>query len=200
MQKVIGILSASMLLFTSIALVSSEEKASKAEKGGKKVPPVLNFTMKRLNGKEVNLGDYQGKVLLIVNTASKCGATPQYEGLEKLHEKYSGKGLAVLGFPANEFGAQEPGTNDEIAAFCKENYGVKFDMFEKVVVKGQGECPLYTYLTSPKTDPKFAGPIKWNFEKFVIGRNGEIVARFNTGTDPEAAEVVKVIEQELAKK
>lgn len=193
-------MTASMLLFSSIALVNSEEKANKAEKGGKKVPPVLNFKMKRLNGKEVNLADYQGKVLLIVNTASKCGATPQYEGLEKLHEKYSGKGLAVLGFPANEFGSQEPGTNDEIAAFCKENYGVKFDMFEKVVVKGEGECPLYSYLTSPKTNPKSAGPIKWNFEKFVIGRNGEIVARFSTGTEPEAADVVKVIEQELAKK
>jgi len=194
MHKAIGILTASVLFAAFIAPVHSEEK------GNKKVPPVLDFSMKRLNGKEANLADYQGKVVVIVNTASKCGATPQYEGLEKLHEKYADKGLAVLGFPANEFGAQEPGSNEEIAEFCKQNYGVKFDMFEKVVVKGKGECPLYQFLTSKKTDPKFAGPIKWNFEKFVIGRNGEIVARFATATEPDSEEMLKVIEDELAKK
>ena len=199
MRTSIGILSTCVVLALALPAFSAEKPAKKS-KSDKKVPPVLNFTMKKLDGKEVNLADYQGKVLLIVNTASKCGATPQYEGLESLHEKYAEKGLAVLGFPANEFGAQEPGTDEEIATFCKQNYGVKFDMFSKVVVKGEGECPLYQHLTSKKTDPKFGGPIKWNFEKFLISREGEIVGRFNTGTEPESDEVVKAVEAELAKK
>ena len=173
---------------------------SAAEKGSEKVPPVLNFNMKRLGGKEASLSQYQGKVVLIVNTASECGLTPQYETLQGLHEKYAPQGLAILGFPANEFGAQEPGTNPEIAEFCKTNYGVEFDMFAKVVVKGQGQCPLYQYLTSKETNPKFAGPITWNFEKFLIGRNGEVVARFAPRVKPDSAEVLQAIEAELAKK
>jgi glutathione peroxidase len=159
----------------------------------------LNFSMKRLGGKEVSLSQYQGKVLLMVNVASQCGLTPQYAGLESLHKKYASQGLAVLGFPANEFGAQEPGSNEEIAQFCKANYGVDFDMFAKVVVKGEGQCPLYQHLTSKQTNPKFGGPISWNFEKFLIGRNGQIVARFAPDVEPESEEVVKAIEAELAK-
>lgn len=172
--------------------------AQAAEKGGK-VPAALNFKMKSLTGKEVDLSKYRGKVVLIVNVASQCGLTPQYEGLEELHEKYAGQGLAVLGFPANEFGKQEPGEDSEIAEFCQQNYGVKFDMFSKVVVKGEGQCPLYKFLTSKESDPKFPGDITWNFEKFLINRDGEIVDRFAPKVKPDSQEVVSAIENELAK-
>jgi glutathione peroxidase len=138
--------------------------------------------------------------VLIVNVASRCGNTKQYTNLENLHKKYASQGLAVLGFPANEFGAQEPGTNEEIATFCKTKYAVDFDMFGKIVVKGDGIAPLYQHLTSAESNPKFAGPVTWNFEKFLIGRNGEVVARFKPKTNPEADEVVAAIEAELAKK
>ena len=194
MKNVVLLFSATALM-AFVGVVKSDEK-----KGDKKVPAVLNFTMNRLDGKSANLGDYSGKVVLMVNVASQCGLTPQYEQLEGLHEKFAEKGLAVLGFPANEFGKQEPGTDSEISTFCQKNYGVKFDMFSKVVVKGEGQCPLYKYLTSKDTDPKFAGDITWNFEKFLIGRNGEIVARFAPRVKPDAPEVVKAIEDELAKK
>ena len=138
-----------LVLAGSLCMVQADEK------GGKKVAPALKFKMDSLDGKAVDLSKYQGKVVLIVNVASKCGYTPQYKGLEKLHEKYADKGLAILGFPANDFGKQEPGTNEEIGEFCKQNYGVKFDMFSKVSVKGDKKCPLYEYLTSKETDPKF---------------------------------------------
>jgi glutathione peroxidase len=164
------------------------------------VPAALNFKMKKIDGKEVNLADYKGKVVLMVNVASACGYTPQYEGLQAIHEKYGKDGLVVVGVPANEFGAQEPGSNDEIATFCKSKYGVSFDMFQKVVVKGAGICPLYKHLTSPETNPKFAGDIGWNFEKFLIGRNGEVVGRFKPGVAPESEPLTKAIEAELAKK
>jgi len=167
------------------------------KKGAEPVPAALNFEMKTLAGKPVSLSKYKGKVVLLVNVASACGATPQYEPLQALHKKYSGEGLAVVGVPANEFGAQEPGTDAEIATFCKSNYGVEFDMLSKVVVKGDGICPLYKYLT---TESKFPGAIGWNFEKFLIGRDGEVVARFKTGVNPDAPEVVAAIEKELAKK
>lgn len=159
----------------------------------------LNFKMKSLDGKNIDLAKYQGKVVLIVNVASQCGNTPQYEGLEDLHEKFAEAGLAVLGFPANEFGKQEPGSDRDIAEFCDKNYGVKFDMFSKVVVKGEGQCPLYKYLTSKETDPDFAGDVTWNFEKFLIGRDGRVAARFAPRTKPESQEVVGAIERELAK-
>lgn len=166
----------------------------------KKVPPVLNFTMKSLAGKDVDLAKYQGKVVLIVNVASHCGYTAQYPGIEALYKKYAGQGLAVLGFPANNFGAQEPGSDEEIATFCQKNYGVSFDMFSKVSVKGDDKTPLYQYLTSETTNPKFPGEVGWNFEKFLIGRNGEIAGRFASGVTPEAPELVSAIEAELAKK
>jgi glutathione peroxidase len=132
--------------------------------------------------------------------ASYCGYTKQYTALEALHEKYGKEGLAIVGVPANEFGKQEPGTNAEIKDFCTKKYDVKFDMLSKVVVKGDGQCDLYKYLTNKETDPKFAGEIKWNFTKFLIGRNGEIVARYEPEIKPDADEVVKVLEAELAKK
>jgi glutathione peroxidase len=156
--------------------------------------------MKNIKGEPVDLSKYQGKVVLMVNVASKCGLTPQYKELEGLHEKYADKGLAVLGFPANEFGKQEPGTDGEIADFCKAKYDVKFDMFSKVVVKGDGQCDLYKFLTSEKTDPKFAGDIKWNFEKFLVGRDGNVIARFAPTVKPDSPEVIKAIETALAEK
>jgi glutathione peroxidase len=160
---------------------------------------VLDFRMKTLNGKEVDLSSYRGKVILIVNTASKCGYTPQYAGLEKIYEKYADKGFVILGFPSNDFGHQEPGTDQEIGEFCLKNYGVKFDMFSKVDVKGSNKCPLYHYLTDVGTDPKFAGEVKWNFEKFLINRDGVIVNRFRSKVTPESDVVVGAIEAEIAK-
>ncbi len=182
------------MVFVAAAWVHAEKKEDA------KVAPVLNFKMNRLDGTPADLSAYQGKVVLIVNTASQCGLTPQYEALEDLHEKFADKGLAVIGFPANEFGAQEPGSNEEIASFCAKNYGVKFDMFSKVVVKGKGQCDLYKFLTSKDTDPKFAGEITWNFEKFLVSRKGEIVARFAPRIKPDDEKVIQAIEAELAKK
>jgi len=165
---------------------------------GGKVPDVLNFTMNSITGQPVNLSRYQGKVLLIVNTASECGFTYQYEGLEKLHKKYAAQGLNILGFPSNDFGAQEPGSNAEIQTFCKSNYGVEFDMFSKVDVLGNSKVPLYKYLTSSPTS-KFPGEIEWNFEKFLISRDGQILARFKSDVEPESKEVTTAIEGALKK-
>ena len=165
-------------------------------KGGGKVPDVLNFTMNSIKGTPVDLAKYQGRVVLIVNTASQCGFTYQYEGLEKLHKKYAARGLSLLGFPSNDFGQQEPGTNDEIQQFCKANYGVEFDMFSKVQVLGGQKVPLFRYLTSPQTS-KFPGEIGWNFEKFLIGRDGRILARFKSEVEPESPELIRAIETAL---
>jgi len=178
------------------AALIAESDANKADQS--KVPPVLDFTMNRLNGEPAHLGQYAGRVVLIVNVASRCGQTPQYKGLQKLHEKYNEQGLDILGFPANEFGNQEPGSNEDIAAFCEKNYGVSFDMFAKVIVKGEGICDLYQYLTSKETNPDFAGDIKWNFEKFLIDRQGNIIARFPTRVQPDAEQVIRAIETALA--
>ncbi len=169
------------------------------EKGGEKAPAALDFKMKTLDGEEVGLDKYRGKVVMIVNVASKCGLTPQYEQLQALHAKYAPKGLAILGFPCNQFGQQEPGTAAEIRQFCKTNYGVSFDLFRKVEVNGDGASPLYKYLTALNAKPKGPGTISWNFEKFIIGRNGQVVARFAPRTKPDAPEVLKVIDAELAK-
>lgn len=183
-----------------LTLSASVLTAGDDRKEGNKVPAVLNFKMKGLDGKEVDLARYQGKVILIVNTASKCGYTPQYKGLEALHEKYADQGLVVLGVPSNDFGHQEPGTDQDISEFCTKNYGVKFDMLSKVPVKGPDQTPLYRFLTSKDTDPEFAGPIKWNFTKFLISRDGKIVNRFESKVKPESAELTHAIEAELGKK
>jgi glutathione peroxidase len=161
--------------------------------------PIFGQKMKSLTGKTVDLKDYRGKVLLIVNTASECGATPQYETLQLLHEALNKRGLVVMGFPCNQFGAQEPGTGKEIATFCKKNYGVEFSMFGKVDVNGKGSPALFKHLTSEKNGLKDAGPVKWNFEKFLVSREGKVVARFRTGVEPDADEVVDAIVAELKK-
>jgi glutathione peroxidase len=159
---------------------------------------IHDFSAQTIDGKDKPLSDYRGHVVLIVNVASKCGLTPQYEGLEKLHEAYGAKGLSVLGFPANEFGAQEPGTEAEIGDFCTTNYGVKFDMFSKVKVKGAGLHPLFAYLTGRETNPGFDGDIKWNFNKFLVGKDGRVLARFEPQVEPTSADVKQAIDKALA--
>lgn len=156
-----------------------------------------DVTVKDMNGKEVNLADYKGKVLLIVNVASKCGYTPQYEGLEKIYEKYKDRGFEILGFPCNQFGGQEPGTNSEIKEFCSTNYGVTFPLFNKIEVNGPNRSPLYEKLTGNSITEQ--GDIKWNFEKFLISKNGDIVARFRSKITPESDEITGAIEKELVK-
>lgn len=170
---------------------------------------VHEFKAKSIDGKEIELSEYKGKVLLIVNVASECGLTPQYEQLQALHEKYSDKGLVVIGFPCNQFGGQEPGTEKDIKKFCSDNYKVTFPMMSKVEVNGEEQTALYKYLKSQ--DPGFdylkedkdretkKGKISWNFEKFVVGKDGKVAGRVSPRTSPDAPEVLAVIEAELKK-
>lgn len=178
-----------LLAFAFVASAAAAEKSSP-----------LEFKMKSIDGKDVDLSKYKGDVVLIVNVASKCGLTPQYKQLEEVYSKYKGKGFEVLGFPANEFGKQEPGTNAEIAEFCTGKFNVDFPMFAKIVVKGDGIDPLYQFLTSDSSNPGMSGPIKWNFEKFLVGRDGKVVKRFAPPVKPDAPEVIEAIEAELNKK
>jgi glutathione peroxidase len=186
------------ILAFGAASVMAQESATKEKKT--KPPAALAFKMKSLEGKEVSLSKYHGKVVMVVNVASKCGLTPQYKQLQALHEKYGKQGLAILGFPCNQFRGQEPGTDKEIQTFCQENYGVKFDMFSKVDVNGKEACELYKHLTSQKIKPAGTGKIKWNFEKFVIGRDGKPIARFEPRTKPDSKEMIKTIEAALKEK
>ncbi len=160
-------------------------------------PGLYDFTVKDIDGNPAKLEQYRGKVLLIVNVASKCGFTPQYEGLERLYRRYKEQGLVVLGFPANNFRNQEPGTNQEIKRFCASTYGVTFPLFAKISVKGPDMHPLYRFLTDPKTNPQFAGEITWNFNKFLVDRQGKVVARFDSRDEPESPKVVQAIEKAL---
>ncbi|MFO0975133.1 MAG: glutathione peroxidase [Planctomycetaceae bacterium] len=157
---------------------------------------VHEFKMKSIDGKEVELSEYKGKVLLIVNVASQCGLTPQYEQLQALHEKYKDKGLVVIGVPCNQFGAQEPGTEAEIKEFCNAKYKVSFPMMSKVDVNGAKEDPLYKYL---KSNSEKKDNISWNFEKFVVGKDGKVAARFAPRTKPDADEVITAIDAALSK-
>lgn len=158
---------------------------------------VYDFTMKNIDGQPTPLAQYKGKTLLIVNVASKCGYTKQYAELEKLYEQYKDKGLVILGFPANNFKGQEPGSDEQIKQFCTANYGVTFPMFSKISVKGEDMHPLYQYLTTSATPP---GDIGWNFEKFVIAPDGTIVARFKSKVTPESDDVKQAIQTAMAKK
>jgi glutathione peroxidase len=159
---------------------------------------IYNFSLPSIDGKPMPLSDFKGKVILMVNVASQCGYTPQYTGLEALYEKYKDKGFVIVGFPANNFGAQEPGTNDEIKTFCSRKYSVKFPLYAKVSVKGSDQTPLYKYLTT-ETDPKLNGEIKWNFTKFLVDRDGNVVKRFEPAVTPESPEVVSAVEGLLKK-
>ncbi|HET8707779.1 MAG TPA: glutathione peroxidase [Pseudomonadales bacterium] len=154
---------------------------------------IYDFTCNTLNGKPQTLSDYRGKVALIVNTASKCGFTPQYKGLEELYKKYKDKGLVILGFPCDQFGHQEPGGSSEISQFCEMNYGVSFPMYEKIEVNGKGAHPLYVYLKDQAPGILGSKAIKWNFTKFLVGRNGEVIRRYASATKP------KDIEQDIEK-
>ena len=157
---------------------------------------IYDFTVTNIHGKKARLDAYKGKVLLIVNTASKCGFTPQFEGLEALHEKYAGQGLTVLGFPSNQFGAQDPGSNEEIGAFCTKNYGVSFPMMEKIDVNGGNAAPLYQWLTKEKPGLLGLTAIKWNFTKFLIGRDGTVLKRYAPLDTP--ASLTRDVEAALA--
>src|SRR3954449_8320032 len=154
---------------------------------------VHEFTLKSLNGAATPLANYKGKVMLVVNVASQCGYTPQYEGLQALYAKYKDRGLILTGFPANNFGGQEPGTNEEIGAFCKSKYGVTFPMFSKISVKGADIAPLYRFLTDKTANPKTVGDIQWNFTKFLVDRNGKVIQRFEPAVTPESPEIQNAI-------
>ncbi|MDP8201429.1 MAG: glutathione peroxidase [Candidatus Tenebribacter burtonii] len=175
------------ILMIMINLIHSEEKAMS----------IYDFTMEDISGNEVKLEGYKGKVILMVNTASKCGFTYQYEGLEKLHETYKDSGLVILGFPANNFLKQEPGSDEEIATFCRLNYGVTFPMFSKISVKGKDIHPLYEYLTSKEADHEFGGKISWNFNKFLISKDGKIINRFGSKVKPGSEKIINAIEDAL---
>jgi glutathione peroxidase len=181
MRKLILIL----MLCVASASLSAEPKS------------IYDFTMRTIDGQHVSLKTYSGKVVLLVNVASRCGFTPQYTGLEALYEKYKDRGLVIVGIPANNFAQQEPGTDDEIKKFCSSKYSVTFPMMSKVSVLGDDKTPLYVFLTGKDTDPKFAGDIKWNFTKFLFDRNGNPVARFEPNVTPDSPEVTAAIESAL---
>lgn len=176
-----------LLLFTSISflMITNERTGS-----------IYQYELNTIDGENISLSDFEGEVLLIVNTASECGYTPQYEGLQELYETFSDQGFKVLGFPANNFGGQEPGTDEEIAEFCQVNYGVTFPMFSKISVKGDDQHPLFTYLTSAD-NPDFTGDISWNFEKFLVDRNGNVVRRFKSNVEPMSDELTNAVSENL---
>jgi glutathione peroxidase len=187
-----------VLILPAVALLFYVPRVVAADEPARKPSSVLDFQVKDIDGKTVDLSKYRGEVLLVVNTASQCGYTPQYQGLETIYKKYKAQGFEVLAFPANEFGQQEPGTDAEIKSFCSSRYHVSFPLFAKIVVKGNGIHPLYQFLTSPETDPGHAGAIGWNFAKFLVNRKGEVIARFEPGDEPESEKVTGAIEAALA--
>ncbi len=170
---------------------------AKAEKEGEPVSP-LDFKLKSIDGQEMDLAQFKGKPVLLVNVASRCGLTKQYTALQAVHEKYKDQGLVVVGIPANNFGAQEPGTEAEIKEFCTTKYNVTFPMTSKISVAGDDKHALYKFLTEEKTAKDFAGDIEWNFAKFLVDRNGNLMARFSSGTKPDDAKVTGAIEKALA--
>jgi len=194
---VLPLLVFTVVLFTlhlSPAQISKPQK----EPGDMQHPKsVLDFTMNTIDGQPRPLSSYKGKVLMIINTASECGFTPQYAPLEQLYETYKDKGFMVLAFPANNFGAQEPGTNSEIKSFCSTKYHTTFDLFEKISVKGSDQHPLYRYITQASP---FKGDIKWNFQKYLVDRSGKVVARYMSAVDPMSKEVRAEVEKLLAEK
>ncbi len=177
-----------ILMLTIAAAVASAEAHS-----------IYDFTMKSIDGQQVSLKSYHGKVVLLVNVASKCGFTPQYAGLEAVYEKYKDRGLVIVGVPANNFAQQEPGTDEEIKKFCSNKYNVSFPMMSKVSVLGDDKAPLYQFLTDKSANPAVGGIIKWNFTKFLFDRNGNPVARFEPAVKPDSPEVTAAIEATLSK-
>jgi glutathione peroxidase len=186
-----------IIFMASLSLAIASPPGSPRKEFSMAPASVLDFTVKNIDGQDVKLDTYKGKVLLITNVASKCGYTPQYEGLQAIYTKYKDQGLVVLGFPANNFLGQEPGTNEEIKTFCQLKYNVSFPMFSKISVKGSDIHPLYQFLTSKETNPEFAGDISWNFNKFLVDRSGKVIARFETKERPEGEKIVQAIEKAL---
>jgi len=173
------------LLFCATVLTATEKS-------------VHDFTLNSIDGQATPLASYKGKVVLLVNVASRCGYTPQYSALESVYEKYKDRGLVIVGIPANNFGAQEPGTNEEIKTFCATKYQVTFPMMSKVSVKGEDITPLYQFLTDKAANPQTAGEIKWNFTKFLVGPDGRVITRFEPAVTPDSPEVTSAIEKALA--
>jgi glutathione peroxidase-family protein len=186
MDKILKSILVGFIFFGLISSRVCAEESMKEEKN------VYSFTLNDIDGKPVNLSQYKGKILLIVNTASRCGYTSQYKSLQSLYEKYQDKGLVILGFPANNFNGQEPGTNEEIKNFCSLKFNVSFPMFSKISVKGDDIHPLYQYLTS---QPAMEGPISWNFNKFLVDPQGQVIARYGSSADPLSDEIVRAIEK-----
>jgi glutathione peroxidase len=188
-QVILGTLLAALLLTALPARPATADT---------KAPSIYDFTMTNIDGRPVKLSEYRGYVLLVVNTASLCGNTPQYADLETLYNEYKGQGLRILAFPANNFAQQEPGPNGQIKEFCTSKYHVTFDLFSKISVKGDDQHPLYKYLTDKSTDPQFAGDIEWNFAKFLIARDGTIINRFPAGHKPMTPDVIEAVKTALA--
>ena len=190
-----------ILILTGIAGTIAAYKLGFALNPSPSVPPpeksVYDFTLKNIDGQDIKLDAYKGKVVMIVNVASKCGFTPQYEGLEALYQENKDKGFVILGFPANNFLSQEPGNEVEIKQFCSSKYHVSFPMFSKISVKGGDQHPLYTFLTNKTSDPDFAGDISWNFNKFLLDKNGKIVARFGSKDTPQSDAVTSAVAKYL---
>ena len=200
MRTLITLLTCGVFLAPVLAHEPAAEKPSPPKITAEKATSPLDFTLPDIDGKDVPLSKYKGQVVLIVNVASKCGFTPQYEQLQQLQDRYAERGFRILGFPANDFRAQEPGSNKEVKEFCRSKYHVSFDMFSKVSVKGDEACELYKFLTSEKKNAAHGGEIKWNFTKFLVGRDGQVCGRFEPKTTPADPEVIKAIEAALGPK
>lgn len=195
MNKNLVLLSLSIIVVSSILLAKNFTPTPSALMA----KSIHEFSVKNIDGQEVKLSAYKGKVALVVNVASKCGYTPQYDGLQAIYTKYKDQGLVVLGFPANNFMGQEPGTNEEIKTFCQTKFNVSFPLFAKISVKGDDIHPLYQFLTSKESNPEFAGNITWNFNKFLVDQNGKVIARFETKEKPEGEKITQAIEAALKK-
>ena len=198
MKKRIFILVA-CLLFNHAAVWAGADVAETPATDNEDVAPALRFKAKSIDGEDVDLAKYSGKVVIIVNVASECGVTSQYAGLQALHEELAEHGLCVLGFPSNDFGKQEPGKNAEIKAFCEKNYRVTFDMFAKVKVTGEDACGFYKYLATQEAKPKGKAGISWNFEKVILGRDGNVIAHFESHVEPTSREFLEVLADALSK-
>lgn len=186
------------VLLTFLQLFAQEnQNLTSNKKGNESMDNINNITVLDMNNNKINLSVYNGKVLLIVNVASKCGNTPQYAGLEEMYKKYNPKGFEILAFPCNDFGGQEPGTNEQIQNFCSSKFGVTFKLFDKIKVLGKDKSPLYERLTNNSVTQK--GDVKWNFEKFLISKDGKIVARFGNKVQPTSEEIISAIESQLKK-
>jgi glutathione peroxidase len=197
MRKKLGFAVAGLMCAAIFSLVILSRANDNPVEAGAGAASVYDFKLKDIDGKDASLSQYKGKVLLLVNVASKCGLTPQYEGLQSLYAKYKDRGFVILGFPANNFMGQEPGTNEEIKSFCALKYNVTFPMFSKISVKGSDIHPLYKFLTDKETNPDFGGDIKWKFNKFLVDKNGKIIARFEPQVKPDDPRMIQAVEKAL---